>query len=148
LLRDLDEHCGAVKLVITENIPERTALSLPGIANGTPKGFGANHNAAFRRCDTTYFCVCNPDIRLASDPFRPLLQALEQGRPAVAGPLVRAPSGRIEDSARRFPTAASLARKAVFPGMHGPDYPTDRGTLEVDWLAGMFMLFRSGAFRD
>jgi hypothetical protein len=148
LLRDLDEHCGAIKLVITENIPDRTPLSRPGIANGAPKGFGANHNAAFKRCDTAYFCVCNPDIRLASDPFRMLMQSLEQGRAAVAGPLVRALSGTIEDSARRFPTAASLVRKAVLPGMGGPDYPTHCGTQDVDWVAGMFMLFRSGAFRD
>src|SRR4051812_701659 len=99
LLRDLDRHCGAIKLLVTENIPDRIPLSRPGVANRIPKGFGANHNAAFRRCDSAYFCVCNPDIRLASDPFGALLAALEQERVAVAGPLVRAPSGAVEDSA-------------------------------------------------
>src|SRR6267142_5011763 len=104
LLQDLDRHCGAIQLLITENIPDRTPLSRPGVANGQPKGFGANHNAAFKDCNTPYFCVCNPDIRLASDPFGALVSALEQERVAVAGPLVRSPSGEVEDSARRFPT--------------------------------------------
>ena len=35
------------------------------IVNRRPKGFGANHNAAFLRCRTPFFCVANPDIRLA-----------------------------------------------------------------------------------
>jgi N-acetylglucosaminyl-diphospho-decaprenol L-rhamnosyltransferase len=35
----------------------------------------------------------------------------------------------------------------LLAGASGPDYPVDRGTLTVDWVAGMFMLFRSEAFR-
>ena len=30
----------------------------------------------------------------------------------------------------------------------GPDYPVDQGPIEVDWVAGMFMLFRSEDFRE
>ncbi len=146
LLQDLGAHCGAIQLLITENIPDRTPLSRPGVANGQPKGFGANHNAAFQRCDTAYFCVCNPDIRLVSDPFGALVQALQQDGAAVVGPLVRHPSGKLEDSARRFPTAASLARK-LLARESGPDYPTDRGAIDVDWVAGMFMVFNAAAFR-
>ncbi len=154
LLGDIREHCAErVALVITENIADATpldtaALSCPTerIANDRVKGFGANHNAAFRRCRTPYFCVANPDIRLPADPFPPLLQALADERVAVAGPLVRGPDGKVEDSARRFPTVVSLLKKA-FVDRRQPDYPTDRGPQSVDWIAGMFMLFRTEAYR-
>jgi GT2 family glycosyltransferase len=148
LLQDLEKHCGdRVEILITENIPDDTPLSHHGIRNQMPKGFGANHNAAFTRCATTYFCVCNPDIRLASDPFPALLRALQEERAAVAGPLVRNPMGEIEDSARHFPTAVSLIRK-FFGEKSSGHYPADRGTVDVDWVAGMFMLFRAEAFRS
>lgn len=53
----------------------------------------------------------------------------------------------MEDSARRFPTVATLLKK-IFAERREPDYPVDRGPLVVDWLAGMFMLFRSDAYRS
>jgi GT2 family glycosyltransferase len=89
--------------------------------------------------------VSNPDIRLRADPFPSLLDALADERAAVAGPLVRSPAGNVEDSARRFPTLLSLLARP-FVGSRGPDYPTDRGPQGVDWVAGMFMLFRREAF--
>jgi GT2 family glycosyltransferase len=154
LLADVRRVCAArVMLVLTQNIPDKVPfaaadLSCPIdiILNKERKGFGANHNAAFRRCRTPYFCVCNPDIRLPADPFPPLIARFDDKKVAVAGPLVRNPAGGIEDSARRFPTAASLLQK-VFSEKQEPDYPTDRGLQAVDWIGGMFMLFRSEDFR-
>jgi hypothetical protein len=154
LLGDVQRVCaGRVTLVLTQNVPDPVpfatgSLDCPAeiVVNPERKGFGANHNAAFARCRTPYFCVANPDIRLPSDPFPALLQTLEAPRVAVAGPLVRNPEGRIEDSARRFPTAATLLKKLLYETRQ-PDYPTDQGLLEVDWLAGMFMLFRCDAYR-
>lgn len=153
LLEDVTRVCvDRVALVLTENIPDSTPLSAGNlqcpvdiIVNGKAKGFGANHNAAFERCRTRYFCVCNPDIRLASDPFPVLLGVLANPATGAAGPQVRDSSGRVEDSARRFPTTASLLKK-LFVASAGPDYPTDRGPVTVDWVAGMFVLFRREAF--
>jgi len=154
LLEDIQRHCSErVVLVLTENVPDSTplatgALSCPveRIANDQIKGFGANHNAASKHCRTPYFCVVNPDIRLPADPFPALTAALDSGSAGVAGPLVRSSSGNVEDSARRFPTAWSLLRK-IFLEKRQPDYPTDRDAMEADWIAGMFMLFRTEAFR-
>jgi len=155
LLEDVQRVCAdRVALVLTQNVPDPVPFAAGNrtypaeiIVNRERKGFGVNHNAAFRRCRTPYFCVCNPDIRLASDVFPPLLQVLTDRRVAVAGPLVRNPAGRIEDSARRFPTATALLKK-LFVDRREADYPTDRGPREVDWLAGMFLLFRSDAYRS
>ena len=148
LLADLARVCPErVTLVITENVPDETGLVVPlpavRIVNSEVKGFGANHNAAFKHCTTPYFCVANPDIRLPADPFPPLVESLEHA--VLAGPLVRGPDGKVEDSARRFPTAGSLLKK-LFAEKRRPDYPVSAGPQRVDWLAGMFILFRREAF--
>ena len=152
LLEDLARVCaGRVALVLTENVPDLTALTVPPalpaerIVNPEVKGFGANHNAAFKHSSTPYFCVANPDIRLAADPFPPLIDSLAHA--SVAGPVVRSPDGKIEDSARRFPTAGSLLKK-LFRDIRKPDYSTTAGPQRVDWIAGMFMLFRREAFES
>ena len=154
LLQDLERHCaGRIRVLLTQNLPDATpldtaALSCPSevITNTEVKGFGANHNAAFARCDSPYFCVCNPDIRLRADPFPALLESLADRHAGAAGPLVRRSDGGIEDSARRFPTATTLLKK-LFVEKRVPDYATDLGPLKVDWIGGMFMLFPSTTFR-
>jgi GT2 family glycosyltransferase len=148
-LAQLREH--ELAIVVTQNVPDRDALTAPPgaevVVNERPKGFGANHNAAFRRCRTPYFCVVNPDVRLNMDPFPALLSAFQaNGNAGVAGPQVCDPDGHTEDSARRFPTVLRLLGK-LLPGRRGPDYPAAGGPAAVDWVAGMFMLFRSDAFR-
>lgn len=154
LLGDLSRSCATgVSVLVTENIPDSVRLSVEGLAcpvrvvtNPEPKGFGANHNAAFLRCDTPLYCVVNPDVRIADDPFPVLVRALGEPGGGVVGPLVLSPQGRAEDSARRAPTAASLLAR-LFARSRGPEYPIDRGTVDVDWIAGMFMLFRSDVYR-
>lgn len=152
LLGDLSAlRPASLSVVLTQNIPDSEPLDTHGlridiVVNSAPKGFGANHNAAFARCAAPRFCVVNPDIRLQADPFPRLLAALDDERVAVAAPLVRNPEGSVEDSVRRFPTVGRLLRK-LLPGSGGPDYPFDQGPLEVDWAAGMFLAFRSDGYR-
>lgn len=154
LLEDLQRHCAdRVALVLTENVPDPTPLAtstlscpVERIANDKVKGFGANHNAAFKHCRTPYFCVVNPDVRVPADPFSSLISNFNNDTVAVAGPLVRNPAGDIEDSARRFPTVAGLLQK-LFAGTKRLDYPAAGGALRVDWIAGMFMAFRAEVFR-
>jgi len=154
-VEDVARHCGKrVALLVTQNVPDAEPFALSGmpgrveiLLNERLKGFGENHNAAFSRCRTQYFCVANPDIRLRADPFPQLVEALEKEGAVAAGPLVRNPAGAVEDSARRFPTAASLFRK-LLRERPGPEYPLGHAAVRVDWVAGMFILFRSAAFRQ
>lgn len=152
LIDDVDQHCKAgITVVLTENVPDAEEFAASAshptdrVRNAYPKGFGANHNAAFRRCRTPYFCVMNPDVRLHADPFPQLVSVVSKPTVGVVGPLIRNPDGGVEDSARRFPTPAALVRK-LFTAPAGADYPSDRGPLAVDWVAGMCMLFRSSAY--
>jgi N-acetylglucosaminyl-diphospho-decaprenol L-rhamnosyltransferase len=154
LVEDFIARCApGLKVIITENVPDGEPLRLPPaghefeiIRNTRAKGFGANHNAAFARCRTELFCIVNPDIRLPADPFGSLSATLSARSAAAIGPLVLSGDGAVEDSARRYPTVGSLVRKAFAQGRR-PDYAIDRGALEVDWVAGMFILFAVDAYR-
>src|SRR5688572_28278613 len=120
LLRDLARQVpGAMTIVLTENVRDGQPLDTVAgahrvelIVNRQAKGFGANHNAAFHRTTAPVFVVLNPDIRLQQDPFAALSARLNDAQTAAVGPLVRSPQGRLEDSARKFPTALSLLKKA------------------------------------
>ena len=137
------------QVLLTRNLPESAATAgdarVRAIDNPAPKGFGANHNAAFGLCEAPFFCVLNPDISLPENPFPELLRCLREQDAALAAPRVVAPDGGIEDSVRKFPTVNSLVRKALF-GDRGR-HPAGGGkTTAPDWVAGMFMLWRREAF--
>ena len=79
LLGDLDRQAdlAGVRVVLTLNIPEAVdiavfhRLEIEVIQNVTPRGFGANHNAAFALCSTPWFLILNPDwIFIYPPPFR------------------------------------------------------------------------------
>jgi hypothetical protein len=151
LLADLAVlHHGGLDVVLTLNVSEELPRIPPGLAveivrNPSPKGFGANHNAAFRHGRGALFCVLNPDIRFPADPFDILAAELVDARVGVAAPLVVDATGEPEDSARRFPTLRSLSAKVLglAPRL---DYEIGDEPFSPDWVAGMFMLFRREAF--
>jgi N-acetylglucosaminyl-diphospho-decaprenol L-rhamnosyltransferase len=81
LLDDLNRSCTTpLSVVVTINVPEVLSFSssdfkfpLRLVHNSRPRGFGANHNAAFSGSNSPFFCVANPDVRLTSDPFPALM---------------------------------------------------------------------------
>jgi N-acetylglucosaminyl-diphospho-decaprenol L-rhamnosyltransferase len=155
LLADMAAHVRIpLKVVLTINVPEPAVRIPPGapftlevIDNSSPKGFGANHNAAFQRCHTPFFCILNPDVRLQHDPF-PRLVATLQASPDIGlvAPLIRDAAGRIEATSRRFPTPSIILRKALLGPPTKPDYAIGNGLVSPDWVGGMFMLVPSTAF--
>lgn len=157
LLGDLtqDGWRGAVdfEVVITLNVPEDEAwldASFPFpihiIRNDKPRGFGANHNSAFRLMNSKAFAVVNPDIRLGQFHLSSLWDCLDRSNAGVCGPLVLDTSNKVEDSARRFPTLRSLFSRVISGGGEA-DYNAGRSPLQVDWVGGMFLLFKSAAFK-
>jgi len=154
LLQDLRAHCTQpLEVILTLNTPEALPFDLSQfgcpvqlIRNKRAKGFAANHNAAFKLACGDYFCVLNPDIRLEQDPFPVLLAQLANPKIGVAAPLVLNPAGGVEDSFRRFPTPVSVVRKALFRHKTA-DYLIDQAVVFPDWVAGMFMTFRTDLYR-
>lgn len=141
-----------LEVLITVNLPEDES-SYQGhpfrvrlIRNETPKGFGANHNAAFSHCRGRYFVILNPDIRIRSLNADTLLAPLADPRTGAVAPAIFSVAGQIEDSARHFPTVWRLARRVLLR-QREPDYRWDQTPIEVDWTAGMFVVFRPEAFK-
>ncbi|QYY32313.1 glycosyltransferase [Cupriavidus pinatubonensis] len=141
-----------LRVIVTENVPDRAltvaddfAGQVLWIRNAEPKGFGANHNAAFRHCTTPYFMVLNPDVRFPEGAGVHALLEEVQSRPGVAGPRVLSPDGRVEDSARRVPGVMRLLMRRL-RNVSAPDYPLERPVQQVDWIAGMCMLFDYDSF--
>lgn len=154
LLRDLDRCTTVHQVLLTQNIPESEVecpeslrARLVVIRNDRPKGFAANHNQAFRQCETALFAVVNPDIRLGQDPFPRLIEAVMEDSCGLAAPAVRNPEGAVEDSARYFPTPFRLLAKLLKLG-DGRHVVAGEAPVAVDWTAGMFLVFRAEAFRD
>jgi len=142
------------EVLVTLNIPETIAFK-PGdypypvsvLRNTAAMGFGANHNAVFRQAKGEWFCVMNPDIRLPDNPFPILIEESERHSAGAIGPMVVTPGGMIEDSVRQFPVLTSLVAKLFGYGDGRYIFAAGDETFAADWVAGMFMLFRTGDFR-
>ena len=142
------------EIVITLNIPEQITFATEHVPwpvalvrNAAPRGFGANHNAAFRLAKGEWFCVMNPDIRLPENPFLALLGEMAQRPAAVIAPAVLTPAGQVEDSVRHFPAPLALAGKLLGRSDGRYSFAVGDETFAADWVAGMFMLFRAEDYR-
>ncbi|KAB8043346.1 glycosyltransferase [Janthinobacterium aquaticum] len=139
------------EVILTLNVAEDMPIDLKSlpfktylIVNQNPKGFAANHNAAFRLSVGNYFVVLNPDIRLIEDPFPSLLAMVEQASDSICAPLIIGNNGEIEDSARNFPSPLLLLRKLARRLFKLPlpreVVPKKGDFLMPDWAAGMFLV--------
>lgn len=138
------------QVIVTLNIPEARPAKLNDkvllLKNDTPKGFGANHNAAFALAKGEFYCVINPDIELTQNPFSALVGSFADQRVGLAAPLVVGSNGESEDSMRCFLSPLSMVRRVL--GLNSGAYSLQQcgSDFAPDWVAGMFMLFRSEAY--
>ena len=159
LLQQLDDQpsLSGIRVVVTLNLYDEMldvsrypSLELVVIRNLVPRGFGANHNSAFKLCTTSWFGVLNPDLALAErEPFTPTLEAaLALPLVGVVAPLVVSANGELEDSVRANLTPWSLIRRRLL-GERSPldvHRPARKGS-PFYWLAGMCLLIDAEAFR-
>lgn len=144
----------AFELLLTFNIPEKDDfidrfrdLPLTRIDNVRPVGFGANHNAAFTRSRGQYFIILNPDARISALDFDDLVAPLARAEVGAVAPRVIDSAGVLQDSVRRFPTISSLLRR-ILTSRRVCDYPITKEPTRVDWVAGMFVVFRPEAWNS
>jgi len=156
LLRNIHCRCNDIELavILTINIPEQLTLDIEDfpfyilvIRNEVPKGFGANHNSAFKAVESDYFCVLNPDINLQNNPFPELLRMLNENNIHLVAPIVLNNDGVIEDNARQSITPTRIARR-ILKIDQGPEYKIGDSPFYPNWVAGIFMLFRSETFSE
>lgn len=155
ILHDLAQHAVpyVTEVLLTLNLPEElpfenNAFPFPVrvIRNATPMGFGANHNQAAARAAGKYICILNPDIRIGSDVFGPLLHVLKTTPDlGLVAPQVLNAKGQLEDSARYFPTPLEILGKAL--GKRSRRFIAQGNDLAYpDWVGGMFMLMALDTF--
>lgn len=156
LLSDLNDlYKNDFEVILTLNIPEvipqieKYNFPILILKNNISLGFGANHNRAFAQSNGGFFAVVNPDIRAKNLCFEYLRAVMSDSSIGACGPLVVNSKGEVEDSARKFPTFYSLLLRILTRGRKSSvDYQLERigEPIDVDWVGGMFMLFRSSAF--
>jgi GT2 family glycosyltransferase len=138
------------QIILTLNISELVKLPknsrLILLRNDAPKGFGANHNTAFKLCTDSYFCVLNPDVTFIDNPFPKLLESQLVPVVGLVAPMIINPYGKVEDSARKFPTPLSIIKRKIFSCSDVYSYNANDSTFAVEWVAGMFMLFKAEAY--
>ena len=155
LLTDIQDYIeDRIKIIITFNIPEENSileeyksLDIELIYNKSPKGFAANHNNAFKKSDTKYFAVVNPDIRLnKSNPFKNLIFHLSQHKNSgVASPIILDNQGEQDDFIRSNLTPYSLIKKYIFSRKNNQKIIDKK---DFYWIGGMFLVFRSKIYSD
>ena len=147
LLADLGRlrPLGVGKLILTLNLPEELPEGIDSLPfevlvlrNDRARGFGANHNRAFKHCTTPWFAIFNPDLHLISDFLVASLRALDPAD-ALLAPRILEGGGAPADATRRLFTPWQFVRRLL-----GSRDPAQAG--EVDWIAGICLLVRSSAF--
>jgi N-acetylglucosaminyl-diphospho-decaprenol L-rhamnosyltransferase len=146
------EPIGRMQLIVTDNLGN----DLPDLAPSDwhsivmqrparPRGFAANHNDAFKSATGQFFCILNPDVLFTEDLFDGLLSHIEGERAHMAAPVLVDSRGRVQDSFRELPTPWRIVQRRLGPGTEGVSLVPGK-LLYPDWVAGMFMLMRSGTF--
>lgn len=142
------------RVIVTLNIPEDIQLEpspkVRVLQNEEKKGFGANHNAAFKYCESDWFLVLNPDVVLLEDPFSTLIEyAHQNAEPSILSPLALNKDQEREDNWRRFPTLFSLIQKAfkISNGTYSLQPFDNSQPFTIDWASGLFLFFPSIIYR-
>ena len=148
LLENLRKQINLAKIILTINIPERIKkpswlddLPIIWIHNKSIKGFGNNHNAAFNYCETKYFFVLNPDIRIKEDILTDLILLKEKNKVNILGPKILDSYGNNSINCRKFPNIFYFLRKSLKSKEKEYFYNDNGSVLITDWIGGMFLIF-------
>lgn len=145
------------KLILTINlkneiiyIPQLKNLDLKLQINDEKKGFGQNHNNAFKRCETCkWFIILNPDLEiLEKKPFHKVISFLDECSTdespiGLASPLVLNKNLQAEDFRRSILTPFSLLKRRFKAKKEDFKDSRDDGFF---WLAGMCLVINPAVF--
>jgi N-acetylglucosaminyl-diphospho-decaprenol L-rhamnosyltransferase len=152
-LAAIPEHC-PIELIITANSPvlddfniaafprdPRTDITL--IKNTIQRGFGANHNHAFKHCNADLFCVVNPDIELLTEPFSSLINAFRDLNAGLTYPSQIDMNSAPLDFERELVKPTSIIKRHLLRQIDQHNY-----SKPVHWVSGAFMMFKSSVFKN
>lgn len=141
--------------------PDRILEKYPDInlsINSKNLGFGKAINLALEKTTSEYIILLNPDSLVLDHSFYTILNYLnENTQIAVAGPKILDGDGRLQGSARRFPTiwTSMFGRKSPLTKLFPNNPITKREFIcfngqkskpqTVDWISGACMVIRRKA---
>lgn len=154
-IKSIFKHIPDSKIILTINVDENidsfekekeknnifTEIKL--IKNKVKKGFGANHNQAFKLSETRYFCVCNPDIEILK--FDISLDKIFNENTAAMSPSIFDPSMELEDNLRLFPTYKHLIFRFLGQNKVGSIRYEENN---FDWVSAIFLICDSEKFEN
>ncbi|QRX81017.1 hypothetical protein [Glaciimonas sp. PAMC28666] len=158
LIRDISRiNRDDIEVILTLNLQEefkinftRLPFAIRVIQNITPKGFAANHNAAYALSTGKNFVILNPDIKLVDDPFDELLHLQKKMPDNIYAPIILNGRYQVEESARNFPSPYLLCRKLIGQLCNSPLTPevliANDDAIMPDWVAGMFIMIPRDIF--
>ena len=142
------------EVVVLDNASEDGSVEavrerFPGvqvIVQGFRTGFGANHNTIIRATSGRYVYVLNEDTTADDWAFDRIVAYLDaHPRVAVLGPRLVYPSGRLQDSAWRFPTPFVSTLGLLTAGKVGIKQSGGSEPRAVDWVMGAALVLRREA---
>jgi hypothetical protein len=147
VVADNDSHDDSTAMV-KEQFPD-----VHLIANPRNLGFAAANNQAFLHAHGRYIILLNPDAYIGPSSIRNAVTFMDNHPDCgLCGGKIISPEGRLEPSARRFPTP--LSKLLTISGLSArfPSSPLFNGhefggfahdlPLEVDWVPGTFTIIR------
>ena len=153
LIHSLKKNDLISQIILTINVPEVlpniSDPKLTIIKNDFPRGFGENHNNAFLNCNQDFFCVLNPDITIIGDLFPNLIEMFNIKNVAVVAPKVIDEYGIRQDNMRDYLYFYNIVTHLLLYRILRLKYNKYSSTNIVypEWVAGMFMLFKSGIYK-
>ena len=126
------------EIILTLNIEEKFSIPaswaplLKVIKNSIPKGFGKNHNNAFKHSSGEYFIIVNPDTEIVK------WEELKLNSKSLYSPIIINPDGSMSDFKRSYPTIVNLLRRKLL-------FKTNE---KLDWFAGVFLIIHRDFFKD
>jgi len=142
-----------------ESLKIAKKYSVKIFVNKKEKGLAANLNQGIRMTKGEFILILNPDVMLQKRVLENLILFMKKHhKAAVCGPKLIYPDGRLQLSARHFPTWKTfLIRRSPVRrfltnsklNKHHLGMDLDHNKVQpVDWILGAFMLIRRKALEE
>jgi len=154
LLKDLDKFNRYIKeIIITYNTNEKHLNVkkfkniIKIIKNKSKKGFGENHNNAFRKTSGKFFCILNPDISIKNNVFLNLQKFCEKKEKSIISPLVLGDKFTKNIYHKNNLTFFNLIKRYFFNNEVYEKIDLNKSYTKTTWLGGMFIFCKSTIFK-
>lgn len=149
LLSDLNNYSNFIsKIVILHNILPKEKIDLPKKIkkkiiirfNKKPMGLSKNINKLLKYCKSELVAIINPDIRIKKNIFNNITNIFKRDKKlALVSPTILDEVGNVQDTKRSYPSIINLIKREIFK-------IKEKNNGE-DWLAGMFLVFRTNVLK-